>query len=77
MTIANNDNDREVPHLADPQFLPVAPLPLRLLELILAVCQAELLFLCPTSCCRFFDRSGTGADQITRRVSLRGRTGVW
>lgn len=53
-------------HLADPEFLPVAPLLLRLLELVLAVGEAGFLFGRPVC---------GGGGQITRRVSRRCSAG--
>ena len=55
-------------HLADPQFLPIAPLPLRLLQLALAVGETDFVLGRP-------GRGGGGRGQITRRVSRRGSAG--
>ena len=66
-------------HLADPKFLPVTPLLLRLLELVLTVGEAGFLLEAPR--CRCGDSSCVGGGgggsgiQITRWVSRRGRAG--
>lgn len=55
-------------HLADPEFLPVAPLLLRLLELVLAVGEAGFLFGGP----------GCGGGQMTRSTRIsESATAYW